>query len=115
MKNYKAKIKLTITNHNHGFYGPGIYELMKLIDTEKSTKKAADKMGLSYSKALKILKRCEKELGDQIIISQRGGSNHGLTELTELGHMLILSYEKFLDSQNKSLDENFKKFFPYLN
>ena len=44
-------------------FGPGVAQLLKGIEEMGSMQKAAEKMGLSYSKAWKMMKTAEQELG----------------------------------------------------
>ena len=115
LKKYKAKIKLVIKSDRTNFYGPGINELLILIDQYQSTKEAAGAMGLSYSKALKIIKRCEKELGFDIIKSKRGGADGGKSILTEEGRNIMTAYKDFNDEVNEDLEEKFYKYFSFLD
>ena len=114
MGNYKAKLKLVIRSEKTNFYGPGINELLLLINEKGSTKDAANTMGLSYSRALKIIKRCEKELGYGIVKTQRGGTDGGKSIVTEEGLRLMRAYKDFNDEINKNLDEQYHKYFPFL-
>lgn len=114
MGKYKAKLKLVIRSEKTNFYGPGINELLLLIDEKGSTKDAANAMGLSYSKALKIIKRCERELGFDIIKTQRGGADGGKSIITEDGQKMMRAYKDFNDEINKDLDEKYHKYFPFL-
>lgn len=115
LRKYKAKIKLVIKSDRENFYGPGINELLILIDKYQSTKEAAKAMGLSYSKALKIIKRCEKELGFDIIKSQRGGAGGGKSILTDEGRNMMTTYKDINDELNKDLEEKFNKYFSFLD
>lgn len=51
----RLSIKLTIENEKV-FFGPGTYTLLKFIDQKGSLLTAAESMGLSYSKARKMIK-----------------------------------------------------------
>ena len=52
----RLSIKLTIENEKV-FFGPGTYTLLKFIDQKGSLLTAAESMGLSYSKARKMIKK----------------------------------------------------------
>ena len=72
-------------------------------------------MGLSYSKALKIIKRCEREQGFDIIKSQRGGADGGKSILTDEGRKIMTAYKDFNDEINEGLEEKFNKYFSFLD
>lgn len=76
------------------FYGPGPQMLLKKIDETASLRKATMEIGISYTKALKMLKKIEQELGFAIVISEKGGNAHGGTVLTEKGKTLVAIYDE---------------------
>lgn len=95
------------------FFGVGPRNLLQEIDACQSIKGAAQKMKLSYSKALKILNSIEQELGFAVITSSRGGNEHGSTLLTEKGRELIDFYcrmEKEIDAKTQAY---FNKNYPF--
>ncbi len=97
-KNYiHPKIQVSIAG-NEMFFGPGPYRLLQIIDRTGSVREACNEMGLSYSKAWKILNRMEAELGCAMVIRSRGGMTGGHTVLTEFGTRYMELYEEFNDS-----------------
>ena len=58
-KNYHPKIQVSIAG-DEMFFGPGPYRLLKITDETGSVREACNEMGLSYSKAWKILNRMEE-------------------------------------------------------
>ena len=54
-------------------FGPGVAQLLKGIEEMGSMQKAAEKMGLSYSKAWKMMKTAEQELGFALTERSSGG------------------------------------------
>ena len=98
------------------FFGPGVVRLLTLIEKTGSIKKACEEMGLSYTKARKIVADMEHELGCDIVISQQGGQRGSSSVLTEVGKELLERYEMF-EAECKSMikeafDRNFKGFMP---
>lgn len=81
--------------------GPGPVRLLEKIDEYKSINKAAKSMSLSYVKALNILNRIEKCLGEKMLIRKRGGNDRGGASLTPFAEKYISSFkglEKKIDS-----------------
>ena len=72
----KITVKLTIIN-DEKFFGPGTLELLKNVVKTGSLLTAAEEMGLSYSKARKMIKTFRLETGEKAIISQAGGAGGG--------------------------------------
>jgi len=95
----KISAKTFITdNSGIPFMGPGPARLLERIDEYKSINKAAKSMSLSYVKALHILNRLEKCLGEQMLIRKRGGNERGGAALTPYAEKYI-SHFKGLDKK----------------
>lgn len=97
------------------FFGPGVAELMIKIQHLGSIQAACKEMHMSYTKAWKILKRAEKELGFSILNTSNGGTNGGKSELTPQGLHFLTAYcqmEEELKTQGKEL---FFKYFSWLH
>ena len=94
------------------FFSVGPMELMEKIETYSSIKKATEAMGMSYTKALRIIRDIEEELGFPVVISMKGGNERGSTKLTEKGKQVLLAYKEIYDDvssyANKLLEEKFK-------
>ena len=84
----RACVKLTLCTEDK-FFGPGVCELMEGIRETGSIQAAAAKMDMSYSKAWKILKRAEEEMGTALINRVSGGKNGGSSILTEAGAQAV--------------------------
>lgn len=92
-----------IDDSGERFFGEGPFRLLKLTDELGSLKKAADHMGMAYTKALKLLKCAEKSLGFKLTERQTGGHNGGGSKLTSEGRKWIDAYEKY---RNACIDAN---------
>ena len=88
-----AKLLLKLTdNDGNPFFGPGVAELLSLIDETGSVRHASEEMGLSYSKAWKMIRGTEKATGKEAVKRQQGGKGGGKAELTESGKKLLESF-----------------------
>ena len=69
-------------------------------------------MGMSYTKALRIIRTMEEELGFPVVISEKGGNNRGATKLTEKGKLVLSIYKEIYSEVSeyaeKLVDEKFK-------
>ena len=72
----------------------GLSELLGYLEETGSVSKAAEKMGLSLSKAWKLLDGAEKASGLVLINRQQGGKGGGRTELTENARELLRLYNE---------------------
>ena len=60
-------------DHNGKVFGEGPYELLKRVEKTNSLHEAAHQMGMSYSKAWKLIQTMEKRLGFFLLDKKIGG------------------------------------------
>ena len=69
-------------------------------------------MGMSYTKALRIIRDAEKELGFPLVLSEKGGNNRGMTTLTEKGRQVLAAFKEIYTDVSayaeKLVNEKFK-------
>lgn len=92
-------------------FGPGIATLLRTVEQTGSLQKAAEAMGMAYSKAWKMIKEIELLWGFPLTYRDIGGKNGGGSSLTPKGRFLLERYEDFTQEvQNKS-SEIFGKYY----
>jgi len=101
LRNIRPDAKIQLSGEK-GFFGPGASLLLGLTQETGSLKQAAKQMGVSYSKAIKMIAVIEEQLGYQILESQRGGSGGGSSLITKEGLDFMRRYEAF-ESECKEL------------
>ncbi len=107
----KIETKISIiSKNNESFMGIGLVWLLQRIDKLKSINQAAKSMEMSYSKAHKILKRLEKNLGEKILAKKRGGNERGGAELTSFALKFIKEYDDFQKKIKKLAEKEFRAF-----
>jgi molybdate transport system regulatory protein len=72
--------------------GPGKAELLAFIDTTGSIREAAERMGMSYMRAWKLIKTMNACFREPVVTACRGGRNHGGASLTETGRSALKLY-----------------------
>lgn len=92
-------------------FGPGLLCLMQWIEKYGSMQKAASEMGLAYSKAWKMMKTAEKELGFALTERTSGGKNGGGSCITPKGHEMMQKYMAFLKEAQLQVDVLYQKYF----
>ena len=98
MLKYNLKVKISIADENFkGFFGIGIVWLLENIEKTGSIKQAAKNLGMSYSKAHKILTRVEEKFGRKLLYKTRGGIDRGGSSLTPFAKEFIKVYKIFQD------------------
>ena len=92
------------------FFGPGKARLMEYIEETGSMQEACTKMELSYSKASKMMKKAEKQLGFKLLERRIGGSGGGGSRLTEEGRDLLKKYRELTRRVQEDADKVFAEF-----
>ena len=107
--------KLVLFEGELGFFGPGVKDLFLCIDSERSVKAACEKMGLSYSKAWKMIRNVEKAIGKPAVTRVQGGHDGGSASLTEAGRDLLDRYMNLEKEGREALEPLYEKEFrPFL-
>ena len=76
-------------------FGPGVADLLERVDRLHSLRKATIEMDMAYSKAWKIVKIAEENLGFPLLLSVTGGKGGGGAELTPDGKSFLAAYRRF--------------------
>ncbi len=92
-------------------FGPGVTNLMQLVKEKGSLSAATKEMGMAYSKAWKIIKHAEEDLGVTLMEGRSGGSSGGGTVLTKEGEELLEKYQQFVKESQTEVQKIFDKYF----
>lgn len=92
-------------------FGPGIATLLQTVEKTGSLQKAAEAMGMAYSKAWKMIKEIEKLWGFPLTYRDIGGKNGGGSILTPEGRFLLERYERFTEEVQEKCSELFSKYY----
>ena len=107
----KAKIRVHLFTKDKCF-GPGICQLLEAVEELGSLRKAAQSMDMAYSKAWKIIKLCEENLGFSLLESTTGGKGGGGAVVTLKAKEMVTAYRNFCleleDFAEGALEKNFK-------
>lgn len=101
---YRATARLVIKSSDEelpGVFGHGCVLLLEGVERERSLNRAAKSMGMAYSKAWRIVKEAEGQLGCKLL--DRDGAR-GST-VTPEGKRAIDAYEKLQGEINRVLAE----------
>ena len=105
---YTSKIRVFYEDPS---FGPGVASLLQLIQSCGSIKKACLQMNMAYSKAWKILKAAEKDLGFPLLCRVTGGKGGGFSQLTPEGKVMLDRYEHFFQKANAATNQYFLEYF----
>lgn len=76
-------------------FGPGIAQLLERVEEHHSLRAAAQSMGMAYSKAWTVVRRCEAALGFQLLHYVTGGQGGGGASLTPEARDLLARYRAY--------------------
>ena len=97
------------------FFSVGPMELLEKIETYSSIKKATEAMGMSYTKALRIIRTIEEELGFPVVLSEKGGNNRGMTKLTKNGKKVLKTFKEVYTDVSAYAEKLADKKFSFLS
>ncbi|MBP2097935.1 molybdate transport system regulatory protein [Enterococcus rivorum] len=86
-------------------------ELLQLISKTGSLNTAAKKMGMSYNKAWRIIKKAEEEYGSPLVIKSVGGNKGGGSTVTEDGEKLTAQFLYFQKKTYQITNQLFNEIF----
>ena len=94
------------------FFGEGPCRLLHRIEETGSLRAAAQAMGLSYSKALRMVKRAHKESALALTRQTTGRRGGGRTPPPASARNFMERYEAYRDACVQTDRELYYKFFP---
>jgi molybdate transport system regulatory protein len=106
----KVACKIWLDNHGKAF-GDGPCELLRRVEKTNSLHQAARQMGMSYSKAWKLIQIMEKRLGFPLLDKRVGGRSGGGSEVTGEAEDLIRRYAQFRKDVRRTLEKIYQKYF----
>lgn len=111
----KAVTRITFTDDNGiRFFGEGPLRLLRAVEKTGSLRSAAMEMEMAYSKASKLLKQAEANLGFPLTTRSTGGKDGGGSVLTPEGKRWLRQYEAYRDACVKANQALYRQFFPQL-
>ena len=92
-------------------FGPGVAALLRGVELLGSLRAAAQDMGMAYSKAWRILREAEDQLGFKLLASSAGGKNGGGARLTPEGERFLAAYEAWAAALRAQGEALFQRHF----
>lgn len=93
-------------------FGKGIVQLLTRVESGMSLNAAAAEMGMSYTKARRLLKSAEADLGVRLLEPHRGGAGREGSVLTEEGRAMLEKYRGFEADARRVVEQVFERWFP---
>ncbi|MEF9864963.1 MAG: LysR family transcriptional regulator [Oscillospiraceae bacterium] len=109
MQKLAYRLKITLTGEEN-FFGPGIVEILQRTEQSGSLHGACAEMHMAYSKAWRVLKKAEKELGFALLEGKAGGAHGGKSTVTPKAKAFCKRYEDFCTEINSAAQKAFINF-----
>ena len=107
----KLHVKMALASDaDEEFCGAGVLQVLEGIGRQGSIQGAAQEMGLSYVKALRILNRLERELGETLLVRRKGGAERGHTELTPFARTFVREFARMRERTRRAGEGAFAEF-----
>lgn len=90
-------------------FGPGVAELLRRVQQERSLRAAATSMAMAYSKAWTVIKTSEAALGFPLLLSTTGGKHGGGATLSPRAEALLAAYEEYGQSLRRCAEDEFSR------
>lgn len=94
-------------------FGPGVMQLLRLVDELHSLRAAAISMSMAYSKAWTVIRNAEEGLGFKLLSSAAGGKHGGGAVLTEEARRMMRAYEEYCAKLHDFGDALFEETFAF--
>ena len=109
----KSVTKILFTDDDgNKFFGEGPMQLLRAIERTGSLRAAAMEMEMAYSKASKLLKQAEANLGFPLTTRSAGGKDGGGSVLTPEGKHWLEQYIAYRDACIRENQRLFREYFP---
>ncbi len=109
----KSVTRIQFTDDNGiKFFGEGPCRLLRCVEKTGSLRAAAIEMEMAYSKASKLLKQAEANLGFPLTTRSAGGKDGGGSILTPEGKQWLRQYEAYRDACIRASQVLYRQFFP---
>ena len=104
---YHPKMKLTIRTRKD-FFGPGLYQFLRLIQETNSVDKSSTAMGMAPKHIMNRIRNFEKKLGVPVIFVANRGAHGRHAEVTPEGAEFLDLYEEFEQRAEAAIMEIFE-------
>ena len=86
-------------------FGPGKAELIEAISRTGSISEAADRLGMSYTRAWKLVRTINDAFREPVVEATRGGNKRGGAEVTRFGRRVLALYRRMEKKASDAADD----------
>ncbi|MHA7901104.1 MAG: winged helix-turn-helix domain-containing protein [Henriciella sp.] len=91
-------------------FGPGKAALLRALLSTGSIRSAAEQLGMSYPRALKLIDQMNESFSLPIVTTQHGGATGGGAQITPLGQSILDAYDRICATASTANAEDLKVF-----
>lgn len=106
-----AAHRVVLADGGTPIFGPGTYDLLVLVDETGSLRQAAHAMGMSYSKAWRVVREAEEHLGLELLRRRAGGPGGGGSSLSDDGRQVVLRFRALVAEADAELETLYREHF----
>ena len=110
MEKINLKLKIYLEDSRDKFMGIGVLWFLRKMEENLSLRAAAAELGISYSKAFRMVENLESALGMKVLDRRKGGSSRGGASLTDFGRAFIALYDDFQRECKEIIQPRYGKF-----
>lgn len=109
MKTISARSKIWLEVDGQPLLGNGREALLEAIATHGSINAAAKALGLGYRRAWGTIKSMEAQLGETLVLCEKGGVAGGRALLTAKAHELLDCFKRLKAGIRESVDARYSR------
>jgi len=94
MSQNKMTLSIRLDLPDGSRFGPGKAQLLRKIDEGGSIAGGARALGMSYPRALRLVKEMNDQFSADLVVKFQGGAARGGAALTDLGREVLKIYEE---------------------
>jgi molybdate transport system regulatory protein len=90
----RLRPRIRVVREDEIVLGPGKADLLDAVQRTRSLKDAAERLGMSYMRAWKLVGTMNRAFREPLVRTERGGARHGSAALTPTGVAVLRLYRE---------------------
>lgn len=103
------QLSLRIDLPNGTRFGPGKAALLSALLETGSIRAAAERMSMSYPRALKLIDQMNESFADMLVETKHGGADGGGAQVTKHGREVLRLYQMICETADASCERAFEE------
>lgn len=103
------RIKVWLAWRDGFLMGPNYLRFLEAVDATGTIRGAGEAAGWSYRTCLNRIRRMEAVLGARVLVTSRGGKEHGSAALTPEARRLLRIFAEWREEMHRLSDQAFQR------